>query len=351
MFGLITPAQTSLGMVVGTMIRTASAPNITTLLLRMFHHHLCLIYPTNCFQSMSNTKGGVATLKFYGNAVSLYGATSPVHGSYSVSLDGTTAEFYNASQIIFRPQQLLYLASGLNSAQHTIVVVKQDEMDIDVDFAIVSCYDSEDAVIPAFTTATVQETSASVPDTTRASRTGTIISSSNSTGVSHARALIGGITGGVLLILLGAAAYFVRRFRQKKTDNEKVSWATKDEALGPRNAHQHQHQLPDPQFMPSTFAGGHSTPPTVTSSAASGLSSFASPLPRKGRQARIAQLESQADASQAAMRGWYDTNAGTIHSQQQQTFQDQTSTLQEEVNRLRLELAATRLAPPAYETQ
>lgn len=49
-FGLITPARTSLGMVVGTMARTSSAPNIMTLLLRVFDQPIASSIPLTSFK-------------------------------------------------------------------------------------------------------------------------------------------------------------------------------------------------------------------------------------------------------------------------------------------------------------
>jgi hypothetical protein len=99
--------------------------------------------------SLTNTKGGKATLNFYGNAVALYGATSSNHGPYSVSLDGGDSQSFNGSQIAFRPQQLLYLASGLKTGQHTLTLVNDDDQTFtDIDFAIVSQYDVKQAAAP-----------------------------------------------------------------------------------------------------------------------------------------------------------------------------------------------------------
>jgi hypothetical protein len=81
-----------------------------------------------------------------GNAVAVYGATSGNHGPYSVSLDGLPAQNYNGSQIAFRPQMLLYYASGLPIGQHTLVVSNTGATGTtftDLDYAIVSRWDAD----------------------------------------------------------------------------------------------------------------------------------------------------------------------------------------------------------------
>jgi hypothetical protein len=62
------------------------------------------------------------------------------HGAYSVALDGSAPQTYNGSAIAFRPQQLLYLASGLQTGMHRVALQNVGTNYADVDYAIVSRY-------------------------------------------------------------------------------------------------------------------------------------------------------------------------------------------------------------------
>jgi hypothetical protein len=55
----------------------------------------------------TQTQNAQARVNFYGNGVALYGATGQSHGTFAVSLDGMPNQDYNATQVAFRPQQLL----------------------------------------------------------------------------------------------------------------------------------------------------------------------------------------------------------------------------------------------------
>ncbi|EIN11123.1 hypothetical protein PUNSTDRAFT_133172 [Punctularia strigosozonata HHB-11173 SS5] len=113
---------------------------------------------------LANAPNAAATLTFFGNAVSVYGATSGNHGPYSVSLDGLPGQNYNGSQIHFRPQMLLYYASGLPTTQHSLVLTNTGNGSTftDIDFAIVSRWDSDVALAGALQPTT---TTSSIPST------------------------------------------------------------------------------------------------------------------------------------------------------------------------------------------
>lgn len=57
--------------------------------------------------SRTNTQNAAASLLFYGNAVTAYGATSVNHGPFTVQLDGGTPVTLNGSAPTLRYQNML----------------------------------------------------------------------------------------------------------------------------------------------------------------------------------------------------------------------------------------------------
>jgi hypothetical protein len=57
-----------------------------------------------------------------------------------VSLDGAAPQPFNGTQVAFRSQQMMYMASGLPSGPHTVVLTNVGGLFTDVDYAIVSRY-------------------------------------------------------------------------------------------------------------------------------------------------------------------------------------------------------------------
>jgi hypothetical protein len=94
--------------------------------------------------STTSAANGKATIRFDGNAISLHGSTSDLHGLYGVSLDGGPQQtFYGDIDRpdTYRPQQLLYLASNLPRGPHVIELTNLEEGKIlDFDYATVTTY-------------------------------------------------------------------------------------------------------------------------------------------------------------------------------------------------------------------
>lgn len=93
--------------------------------------------------------------------MTVFGATSTDHGPYTVSLDGGTAQSFTGLSAYFHPQQILvrlnlslpvtfrsnhryqYVASGLDLADHTLVVThaaEGSEIYFDLDYVVVSTW-------------------------------------------------------------------------------------------------------------------------------------------------------------------------------------------------------------------
>jgi hypothetical protein len=170
---------------------------------------------------------------FFGNGVQLYGAISSNHGLYSVSLDGGTATQYNGTAITFRPQMLLvstdhfcpacayalqYLASGLETGMHTVVVSNIGATYTDLDYAIVSQY----GAAPATTTTTTSLPSAS----------------SAKAGPSRSHALlVGAVVGAVvgviaILVIVGLSVCALARRRARRREASTHSHDIADGASG-----------------------------------------------------------------------------------------------------------------------
>lgn len=65
------------------------------------------------------------TYTFTGNSVSLYGPIGPNYSPYTVQVDGGTVSHYNASNVNFIPQVILYYADGLGPGTHSLKVMYQ----------------------------------------------------------------------------------------------------------------------------------------------------------------------------------------------------------------------------------
>jgi hypothetical protein len=71
-------------------------------------------------RSVTDGLNAAAEIHFTGNAISLYGATSSNHGSFSVSLDGAAPVILNGTAPTFRPQTLL--VSCVIASYHTFLI-------------------------------------------------------------------------------------------------------------------------------------------------------------------------------------------------------------------------------------
>ncbi|EIN08202.1 hypothetical protein PUNSTDRAFT_52662 [Punctularia strigosozonata HHB-11173 SS5] len=89
----------------------------------------------------TKTQGAAARITFFGECIYLYGATSSNHGNYSVAIDGgapTSLTGYTGTPTdpgtIFRPQTLLFFASGLAHDTHTLELTNTDTSGAYLDF-------------------------------------------------------------------------------------------------------------------------------------------------------------------------------------------------------------------------
>jgi hypothetical protein len=254
---------------------------------------------------------------------------------YSVSLDGASADIFNGSQIATRPEQLLYLASGLQKGQHTITIVNMDGRYMDIDYAIISQYGVEqDAVSPPV-------------------GKGALPGTNHST--SHQRALIGGVVGGVSLILLGFLIFYWQRRRllQGKLKKQEASWAIEDGPAFLPNPDNHRPLVSRTHTRTSvlssykkTGSGEHAT--TFIPNGASGASFFPSLPPRKARLDRVDQSKGRPEVDQTVLQDSRNSIEGAAPRFHEEREHNQIDTLRVEVDRLWIALAATN--PPAYET-
>ncbi|KAH8827747.1 hypothetical protein DL96DRAFT_1115101 [Flagelloscypha sp. PMI_526] len=84
-----------------------------------------IIQAFNASYRATKDPSGFLTLPFSGNSIRVYGGTGRNHGPYSVTLDGGQAQVYNGStpsDVVYRGQQLLYLASNLPAGNHSLTL-------------------------------------------------------------------------------------------------------------------------------------------------------------------------------------------------------------------------------------
>jgi hypothetical protein len=172
---------------------------------------------------------GKATIVFYGNAISLHGSTSDLHGLYAVSLDGGPQQTYYGDidrPNTYRPQQLLYLANNLPPGPHQLELINLEEGKIlDFDFANITTYVDHGVAAP------ISNTSPG-PSTTSTPRPSPEASTHHATSIA---AIAGGAVGGVaVLVLLSIIlCLFLRRHRRhREGDQSKAEMKNKHPALG-----------------------------------------------------------------------------------------------------------------------
>ncbi|KAG8908402.1 hypothetical protein FRB99_006607 [Tulasnella sp. 403] len=73
-----------------------------------------------CHSTASNV--GTMQLAFQGDTVAVIGGVGPNYGPYSVAIDGTSRGRYTANWRHHHSLQLLYIASGLGSGNHTLMI-------------------------------------------------------------------------------------------------------------------------------------------------------------------------------------------------------------------------------------
>ncbi|KAJ3553757.1 hypothetical protein NM688_g3448 [Phlebia brevispora] len=174
----------------------------------------------------TNIQGASANILFYGNAITLYGATSNNHGLFSITLDGIPISYtLNGSAPVnqTRWQNMLYYSGGLSSSLHNMTVAHADpdtSKYFDLDKVVVSQWPEAQA-LDLDPSSSLQPVVPSVPP------------SSSNTGASKSstqpvkKGLIAGavILAIVVAILLGVIVLLVvgRRRRLQHTDSEEAA--------------------------------------------------------------------------------------------------------------------------------
>ncbi|KAF7794895.1 hypothetical protein EIP86_006038 [Pleurotus ostreatoroseus] len=129
------------------------------------------------------TQGASASIAFYGNAITVYGATSTNHGAFSIALDGISIpSILNGSAPAFRPQNMLvssilirlsallikymqYYSGGLSTTLHTLTITNVDPtgLYLDLDKVVVSTWPVADSSATNGSTSVPQSSSAAAP--------------------------------------------------------------------------------------------------------------------------------------------------------------------------------------------
>ncbi|PPQ97792.1 hypothetical protein CVT26_012839 [Gymnopilus dilepis] len=123
-------------------------------------------------------------------AVALFGPVGPNYASYSVELDGGSAQNFTANKAFYRPQQMLFQAGNLGNKQHTLRVTSQagtNNLTLGIDFAQI------------FTTGSLQ---------------GSVESSSSSSHSLSGGAIAGIILGSLISCLLATILFLILRRNQ-----------------------------------------------------------------------------------------------------------------------------------------
>ncbi|WVQ73042.1 hypothetical protein IAR50_002605 [Cryptococcus sp. DSM 104548] len=202
----------------------------------------------NLTDHTTSTKEATVTIPFTGSSLQLIGSVNDVHGNYSVSLDGATAEVYSSN--FWQPvyQIPIYTASGLDEGDHTVTVTNLGSGTTAVlsfDYAMVNSTSSpsSSSTVSSSTaaagvsygteavssgtlsassdlTSTVSTTNTNTASSTSASASAVIAgASASSSGTStNVGAISGGVAGGVVaLALFGVLGFwFFRRRRQQQ---------------------------------------------------------------------------------------------------------------------------------------
>ncbi|KAG8908403.1 hypothetical protein FRB99_006608 [Tulasnella sp. 403] len=77
---------------------------------------------SNATCRITSSTVGTIQLAFQGDTIAVIGGVGPDYGSYNVSVDSNPRGQYNAKVPIHHAQQVLYLASGLGSGNHTLKI-------------------------------------------------------------------------------------------------------------------------------------------------------------------------------------------------------------------------------------
>ncbi len=123
--------------------------------------YACIMSDNSQTRSLTNQPGATATISFRGNAITVYGATSGNHGTFTVGLDGGVSTAFSGEASAFRPQNMLvrpflvtgiillysrdicrfqYYAGGLSNDSHTLTITNIDTTGkfFDLDKVVVS---------------------------------------------------------------------------------------------------------------------------------------------------------------------------------------------------------------------
>jgi hypothetical protein len=184
--------------------------------------------------SVTDGLNAAAEIHFTGNAISLYGATSSNHGSFSVSLDGAAPVILNGTAPTFRPQTLLvrvtaptrahiahfesqYRWDRLTDTDHVVSVqnlATDANVYLDLDYAVVSRYGSA-AFLASTTSSSASGTALPLASATAAAANTTTTTTTTST---RSGALVGALAGVLVLLLALAAGLWalLRRLRARR---------------------------------------------------------------------------------------------------------------------------------------
>ncbi|KAG8908405.1 hypothetical protein FRB99_006610 [Tulasnella sp. 403] len=80
---------------------------------------------STCHITSSNV--GTIQYAFQGDAITVTGGIGPRYGSYNVLVDGTSQGQFSGKWVNNHPRQLLFIASGLGSGNHTLTVQNKPE--------------------------------------------------------------------------------------------------------------------------------------------------------------------------------------------------------------------------------
>lgn len=79
----------------------------------------------NGTSEVTNQANAQVKFTFDGDAIALYGAVDPSHGSYSASIDGAQSLTLSGNYNVTAYQQLLYYAEDLGAGTHNLIVQNQ----------------------------------------------------------------------------------------------------------------------------------------------------------------------------------------------------------------------------------